>query len=108
MHQIRGYDLDKTYHFLLIALAFLLPLTVFGANFIIVLICILWIISGEYKIKLIETEVMLDDVYQRNISIFDIEKNLQKTHRLIGIKKKKFNNIYEGYVFSLDLMYLKK
>ena len=51
---------------------------------------------------------MLDDVYQRNISIFDIEKNLQKTHRLIGIKKKKFNNIYEGYVFSLDLMYLKK
>jgi FkbM family methyltransferase len=62
----------------------------------------------ENKIKLIETEVMLDDVYQRNISIFDIEKNLQKTHRLIGIKKKKFNNIYEGYVFSLDLMYLKK
>tara|TARA_B110000971_G_C20040176_1_gene517746 strand:- start:24942 stop:25682 length:741 start_codon:yes stop_codon:yes gene_type:complete len=62
----------------------------------------------ENKINLIETEIMLDDVYKRNISIYDIEKNLQNIYKLIGIKKKKFNNIYEGHVFSLDLMYLKK
>jgi O-antigen ligase len=36
----------------LIALAFLLPLTVFGANLIIVIICLLWLISGQYKNKL--------------------------------------------------------
>jgi O-antigen ligase len=40
-----SFNLDKTYHFLLIALAFLLPLTVFGGNLVIVIICVLWIIS---------------------------------------------------------------
>ena len=46
-----SFNLGKTYHFLLAALAFFLPLTVFGANFVIVLICLFWIFSGEYKIK---------------------------------------------------------
>jgi O-antigen ligase len=44
-------NIDKTYQFLIIALAFLLPLTVFGGNLVIVVICILWLISGEYKSK---------------------------------------------------------
>ena len=44
-------NIDKTYQFLLIALAFLLPLTVFMANTVIVVICILWLTSGEYKSK---------------------------------------------------------
>ena len=35
-------------------LAFLLPLTVFGSNLIIVIICFLWIISGNYRLKLAE------------------------------------------------------
>jgi O-antigen ligase len=48
---LRSFNLDKTYHFLLIALAFLLPITVFGGNLIIVVICILWLISGDYKSK---------------------------------------------------------
>ena len=46
-----NFNLDKTYHFLLIALAFLLPLTVAGGNIIIGIICILWIISGDYNSK---------------------------------------------------------
>ena len=46
-----SFNLEKTYHFLLAALAFFLPLSVFGANFVIVLICLFWIFSGEYKIK---------------------------------------------------------
>jgi len=46
-----SFNLDKIYQFLIIALAFLLPLTVFGANLVIVVICTLWLISGEYKSK---------------------------------------------------------
>jgi O-antigen ligase len=49
-----SFKLDKTYHYLLISLAFLLPLTVFGANLVIVLICVIWLISGDYKSKLIQ------------------------------------------------------
>ena len=48
---IRAFNLEKTYQFLLIALAFLMPLTVFGGNFVILLIVSLWIISGNYKYK---------------------------------------------------------
>jgi O-antigen ligase len=44
-------DLDKTYQFLLVILAFLMPVTVFGANTIIVFICFIWLFSGNYKSK---------------------------------------------------------
>ena len=47
----KGFDLEKTYQFLLIALAFLMPLTVSGANSIIVIICFIWLFSGNYKAK---------------------------------------------------------
>tara|TARA_B110000008_G_scaffold143082_1_gene144829 strand:- start:341 stop:1540 length:1200 start_codon:yes stop_codon:yes gene_type:complete len=49
-----SFNLEKTYQFLLIALAFLMPLTVFGGNLIVVLIVILWIFSGDYKNKLLK------------------------------------------------------
>ena len=48
---IKNLNLDKTFQFLLIILAFLMPLTVFGANLIIVIICLLWLFSGNYKSK---------------------------------------------------------
>lgn len=48
------FNLDKTYQFLLISLAFLMPLTVFGANLIIVIICLLWLLSGKYKSKFLQ------------------------------------------------------
>ena len=51
---LESFNLDKTYHFLLVALAFLFPLTVFGANLVIVIICIVWIFSGRYKSKFFE------------------------------------------------------
>ena len=44
-------NLDKAFQFLLIILAFLMPLTVFGGNLIIVIICTLWLFSGNYKSK---------------------------------------------------------
>ena len=43
--------INKVYQFLLVLLAFLLPLTVFGANLIIVIIVALWLVSGNYKSK---------------------------------------------------------
>ena len=48
---LERFDLDKTYQYLLISLAFLMPLTVSGANTIIVIICFLWLFSGDYKSK---------------------------------------------------------
>lgn len=44
-------DLNKVYQYLLILLAFLLPITVSGANTVIVIICMLWLLSGNYKSK---------------------------------------------------------
>jgi len=46
-------NLENVYQYLLIILAFLMPLTVFGANLIIVIICFLWLLSGHYKDKLL-------------------------------------------------------
>ena len=51
---LERFDLDKTYQYLLISLAFLMPLTVSGANTIIVIICFLWLLSGDYKSKYIQ------------------------------------------------------
>ena len=47
----KDLSLNKTYQYLLIILAFLMPLTVFGANLIIVIICVVWFISGDYSSK---------------------------------------------------------
>jgi O-antigen ligase len=61
----RKLDLDKTYQFLLIFLAFLMPLTVFGANLLIVLICVIWLLSGNYKYKynqIINNKLMLSSI----------------------------------------------
>ena len=60
-----SFNLDKTYQYLLIALAFLLPLTVFGGNLIIVIIVILWLISGNYKSKfnqIINTKLLVASI----------------------------------------------
>ena len=45
------FNLEKTYQYLLILLAFLMPLTVFGANMIVVFISFIWLLSGNYKNK---------------------------------------------------------
>ena len=49
-----SFNLEKIYQFLLIALAFFMPITVFGGNLIILIIVILWLISGNYKEKFYE------------------------------------------------------
>ena len=58
-------DLDKIYQFLLMILAFLMPLTVSGANIIIVIICFLWLFSGGYKDKysqIISSKLMIASI----------------------------------------------
>jgi O-antigen ligase len=49
---VGSVNLEKTYQYLLVALAFLTPLTVFGANLIIVVICSLWIMERNFKSKI--------------------------------------------------------
>ena len=49
---VENLSINKVYQYLLIILAFLMPLTVFGANLIIVIICVLWLFSGDYASKL--------------------------------------------------------
>jgi len=48
---LETFNLEKTYQYLLIILAFLMPLTVSLANVIIVIIVLLWLCSGDYKSK---------------------------------------------------------
>jgi O-antigen ligase len=43
--------LDRIYQYLLILLSFLSVLTVFGANLIVVIIVLTWLLSGDYKSK---------------------------------------------------------
>ena len=59
------WNLNNVYQILLVILAFLMPLTVFGANLIIVFICILWLVSGDYKSKynqIISNKLMLASI----------------------------------------------
>ena len=61
----KNLNLDKTFQFLLIILAFLMPLTVFLGNSIIVIICVLWLFSGNYKSKfdqIINNKLMLASI----------------------------------------------
>ena len=44
-------SLNQVYQFLLVILAFLLPLSVFLANLIIVIIVVLWLFTGNYESK---------------------------------------------------------
>jgi len=51
IQMLERIDLDKTYQFLLVILAFLMPITVAGANVVVAVICCLWLFSGNYKSK---------------------------------------------------------
>jgi len=62
---LRSFNLDKVYQYLLVLLAFLMPLTVSGANVIIVTICFIWLLSGSYKAKfnqIISSKLMIASI----------------------------------------------
>ena len=51
---LKKIKLDNVYQYLLILLSFLSTLTVFGANLIITIIVLIWLLSGDYKSKYTE------------------------------------------------------
>ena len=58
------------------------------------------------KIKLIETELMFDNVYEKRLNFYDIEKYIIKHNfRLIAIEPLNFSNLLEGYMFCVDAIY---
>lgn len=88
---IQKNNLDTVYQYLLILLAFLLPLTVFGANLIIVFIVTIWLLSGNYlaKLKLIfESKIMIASIIFFGIHIVgliwteDLEWGLHILHKM--------------------------
>ena len=108
-----SFDLDKTYQYLLIALAFLMPLTVAGANTIIVIICFLWLFSGDYKAKynqIISSKLMIASIVFYCLHIIgmiwteDLERGLHILHKmwyflllfpiLFNIVQRKYINYY--------------
>ena len=88
---LRSFDLDKTFQNLLILLAFLIPLTVAGANVIIVIICLIWLCSGDYKNKfnlITNNKLMLASIAFFCVHIFglawteDLEWGLHIVHKM--------------------------
>ena len=58
-------------------------------------------------VKIIETELMFDDIYEKHLSFYDIEKYLIKNNfRLIALEPLNFKNLFEGYMFCVDALYL--
>jgi len=116
-----SFNLEKTYHFLLAALAFFLPLSVFGANFVIVLICLFWIFSGEYKIKfrkIKQSKLMIASVMFFLIHVLgliwteDLRWGLHVTHKMwyfIGlfpilftiVKRDQFRKYISIFLFAI-------
>lgn len=67
------FNIEKTYQYLLIALGFLMPLTVSGANTIVVLICALWLLSGDYYNKfkqILSSKLMIASIIFYALHVF--------------------------------------
>jgi len=67
------FNLNRAYQFLLVLLAFLLPLTVFGANLIIVIIVLIWLLSGDYATK-----------FRKTVNSILFKKNILSTTYLLS------------------------
>jgi O-antigen ligase len=106
-------NIDKTYQLLLIALAFLMPLTVSGANTIVVIIVSLWLLSGDYKSKynqIMSSRLMIASIVFYCLHIIgmiwteDLERGLHILHKmwyflllfpiLFNIVQRKYINYY--------------
>lgn len=61
----------------------------------------------QKKIKIIQVEVILQDVYSKYLNIYDIEKYLiPNSYRLLATNK--FGNLIDNYSFQLDILYTTK
>lgn len=60
------------------------------------------------KIKIIITEIMFDDIYDKNFSFIDLEKYLiPNNFRMVGINLIN-NNLFSSIIFAADVMYFNK
>ena len=59
------------------------------------------------SINAIETEIMFDDVYKKNLNFSDIESFILPHFRFCGIKTYN-NNLFEGINFFAEIIYLNK
>lgn len=72
---IESFSIEKVYQYLLISLAFLMPITVAGANTVIVIICLIWLFSGNYKEKfsqIISSKLMISSLIFFFIHLFGL------------------------------------
>ena len=120
---LSSFNLEKIYQYLLIFLAFLLPLTVFGANLIIVIIVLLWLLSGNYKFKfnqIIKNKLMVSSIVFFAIHLLglfwteDMKWGLHILHKmwyfllllpvLFSIVKKEYISYYiNSFLFAMIL-----
>ena len=88
---VKDFSLNKIYQIFLIILAFLMPLTVFGANLIIVIICLIWLFSGDYKSKysqIVSSKLLLASIFFFSLHVIgllwtkDISWGLHIIHKM--------------------------
>ena len=87
---LKNFNLENIYQIHLIILAFLMPLTVFGANLIIVSICLIWIFSGNYKIKfqeIFQSKVLIASIVFYSIHIIGLLWSQDLAQGLIMLHK---------------------
>ncbi len=58
------------------------------------------------KIKLIEFEIILSDIYSKTLSIGEIENILGKNYRLFANDNR--GNLYSNFIYQLNLIYIEK
>jgi O-antigen ligase len=119
----KNLTLDKTFQLLLIILAFLMPLTVFGGNLIIVIICFLWVLSGNYKTKfkqIVSSKLIIASILFYLLHLIgmlwteDINWGIHMLHKMwyfIGlfpilftiVKKDKIRYYISGFLLAISL-----
>ena len=60
----------------------------------------------EKKIKFIELEIILSDIYDKTLSISDIESQLKNNYRLFA--NDYYGNLYSNKIYQLNLIYINK
>lgn len=65
-------------------------------------------IIDKKMVDFIEMEIMLDEVYSKTLSFYEIEKRIKNNYKLYGIDYQGFKNLSEGYMFAIDALYVKK
>ena len=58
------------------------------------------------RIKFIELEIIFSDLYEKTLSISDIENKLKNNYRLFA--NDFYGNLYSNKIYQLNLIYINK